>query len=82
MNNVEMVKVDSSNIKAVGYQNGDLYVEYGNGIYKYVGVPKNLFEGLVGANSKGKYMNEEIKGKFAHTKENVELNVVDKVVDE
>lgn len=69
MSGIEMIKVDSSNIRAIGYQNGDLYVEYSSGTYKYIGVPKSLFEGLVGASSKGKYMNEEIKGKYAYVKE-------------
>ena len=58
-------EVVSSNIKKVGYEGTDLLVEYLSGVqYKYKGVPKELYEKLLEADSKGRFMNSEIKGKF------------------
>jgi hypothetical protein len=56
---IEMVEVQSSNIKAVGYDSEakELYVQYSSGTYKYLGVEPIIFEGLKLAESKGKYMN-------------------------
>ena len=62
-----MVKVESSNISAVGYDMsfGALIVEYKSGNkYQYKGVPYELYENLLKAESKGRFMNENVKGKF------------------
>ena len=67
---VEGIKVESSNINKIGYgMNEDLYVEYKTGnTYKYKNVPHKLFEEFVKAESKGRFMNENIKGKFDYEK--------------
>lgn len=67
-NQVNFIKVQSSNIQEVGYLNNDLYVRYASGTYVYEGVEKSLYEGLVSSESKGKYMNEHIKGMFKYRK--------------
>lgn len=66
---MEMIKVESSNIKQIGFENGTLKVEFQNGnSYKYLEVPKQLFEDLQKAESKGKFLNENIKGKYKYDK--------------
>lgn len=62
-----MVKVESSNINAVGYDTsfGGLVVEYKSGTkYMYEKVPYELYENLLKAESKGRFVNENVKGKF------------------
>ena len=62
---MKLNEVLSSNIGKVGYDNNDLIVEYLSGAtYKYKNVPKELYENLLTAESKGRFVNSEIKGKF------------------
>jgi hypothetical protein len=63
---MEMIKVVSSNVVAVGYQGNDLYVDYKSGSYVYKDVPKKVYDGLVNAESKGKYMHANVKGKYEY----------------
>lgn len=63
---MEMIKVVSSNVVAVGYQGNDLYVDYKSGSYLYKDVPKKVYDGLVNAESKGKYMHANVKGKYEY----------------
>ena len=54
----------SSNIASIGYDvtSQILEIEFLNGtIYQYYDVPEILFEGLMSADSHGKYLNEYIK---------------------
>lgn len=65
-----MINVISSNIKAIGYDNNDLFVEFKNNtLYKYSNVPQKIFENFRSAESKGKFLNKEIKGKYSYHKE-------------
>ena len=64
-----MVKVESSNISAVGYDMsfGSLIVEYKSGTkYQYKNVPYEVYENLLKAESKGRFVNENVKGKFEY----------------
>lgn len=66
-----MVKVESSNISAVGYDMnfGSLIVEYKSGMkYQYKNVPYELYENLLKAESKGRFVNENVKGKFEYNR--------------
>lgn len=63
---MEMIKVVSSNVVAVGYKENDLYVDYKSGSYVYKNVPKKVYDGLVSAESKGKYMHANVKGKYEY----------------
>ena len=65
---MEMVSVKSSNVKAVGFEDNKLFVEYPGGTYVYEGVDKALYEKLLSAVSVGHFMNEEIKGRFNYSK--------------
>lgn len=64
MKNINMIKVESSNVKSVGYLDNNLYVEYNNREYVYENVPKVVYESLLTAPSKGKFLNEQVKGKY------------------
>ena len=62
-----MVEVTSSNIKAIDYKDGELIVEYLSGaIYKYKNVPRERFKEFMESESKGRYMNESIKGHYEY----------------
>jgi len=66
---MNLTEVNSSNINKVGYDNNDLLVEYKSGVlYKYLNVPKKLYEELLNSESKGRFMNSNIKGKFEYSK--------------
>lgn len=64
------IQVSSSNIKSIGYdkERNILEVAFKNrSVYRYYDVPEYLFEGLMEANSHGKYLNAYIKnGGFAY----------------
>lgn len=58
---MEMVPVKSSNVKAVGYADGDLTVEFvSGGRYVYHGVPAGVHAALMAAESKGAFVLREI----------------------
>lgn len=66
---MKLNEVVSSNIKGVGYENGTLLVEYlGGSRYEYENVPEELFNEMLKADSKGKFVNASIKGKFNYKK--------------
>lgn len=68
---IEMVPVESSNIESVGYdkKKNELYVEFKNGsTYKYFELPSSLHAQMLAADSKGGFLNKEIKGKFKFEK--------------
>lgn len=60
--------VNSSNVVAVAYKESNLYVEYRRGEYVYKNVPKKVYDGLLAAESKGKFMCAEVKGKYEYEK--------------
>ena len=67
MNNQELLqiirsKVDSSNILSIGHKDQYLTVEFKNhNIYCYYPVTKDGYDELMKAESKGKYLNANIK---------------------
>lgn len=65
---MNLIKVKSSNIVAVGYENNTLYVEYRSGTYSYLNVDKSVYSRLLNAESKGKFMNSEVKTKYKYKK--------------
>ena len=64
MDKLEMIKVISSNIVAIGHYDNDLYVEFESGTYVYYNVPKAVFTEMLNAESKGKYMWAHIRGQY------------------
>lgn len=66
---MNMIPVDSTNLKSVGYENNTLYVSFHNGgTYSYRGVPYSVFQELLTAPSKGKYFSRHIKLSYPYTK--------------
>lgn len=55
----------SRQVSSVIYNGQDIIVVFKNGtIYQYNKVPKKLWDGLIAAESAGKYLNSEIKGTY------------------
>ena len=68
----EMIFVDSSNIEAIGYDDNsqELHVQFLSGsCYVYYNVPREIFNNLMDAPSKGSYFNREIKGVYQYAKQ-------------
>ena len=67
----EMTFVDSSNIEAIGYDDEaqELHVRFLSGeTYVYHGVPRERFDAMMDAPSKGSFLNREVKGAFEYNK--------------
>lgn len=63
---------ESSNIAGFGYDEASetLTVEFKNGSrYDYFDVQEHTFEGMKSADSKGKYLNSEIKNKHRYARQ-------------
>lgn len=62
---MELSKVESSNIAEIGYDanTGKVRIRFksSGGLYEYDDVPKNIAEGFLLAESKGKYFHQHIK---------------------
>lgn len=59
------VPVESTSLDCVGYEDEVLEVRFNNGgVYRYYGVPKEVREGLMQADSKGRFFNAEIRGVY------------------
>ena len=68
---IQWHEVESSNLKRVGIEQGDkpgqveLYVTFKGGAeYVYHGVPATTTRELLDVDSKGKYLNEHVKGVY------------------
>jgi len=60
-----LIRVNSSAIRAVGYDGHTLAVEFHTGrIYDHPGVPYRIYAGLMQAGSKGAYYNRHIRGRY------------------
>ena len=63
--NATIIPVDSSAIRAVGYDGSTLTVEFHTGrTYDHPGVPYSVYEGLMQAPSKGSFYNSYIRGRY------------------
>lgn len=66
---MQMVPVVSSNLSAIGWDQGTLRVQFTNGgVYDYAHVPEGVFMALMSADSKGKYFAEHVKKTYQYTK--------------
>lgn len=62
---------NSTLLQAAAYQNQTAFLELefrGGAVYRYFGVPAPTYEGLLRAESKGRYFNAHIRNRFVHTK--------------
>ncbi len=63
--------VESSNLKSVGYDPATktLELEFQNGgVYQYYEVPRDVYDGLMKADSHGRYFISAIKGAYPFAK--------------
>ena len=61
--------VMSSNIKAIGWENDALEVEFIKGnVYRYKGVSKDIYESFMASESKGKHFYANVKTQFTGIK--------------
>ena len=59
-------EVESSVIRAVGHTRV-LEVEFESGrVYQYYDVPENIYNEILASDSKGRYFNQHIRGKFPY----------------
>lgn len=61
---MERMNVVSSNIRSIGYDASAmvLEVEFNNGaVYQYYNVPQYIFDGLMVADSHGRYLDQYVK---------------------
>lgn len=63
-----MKPIRSSNIEAVGYESGALYIQLRSGrVYKHTGVPEDLFRNMISASSPGNYYRGFIETMYQRT---------------
>ncbi|MFC1596178.1 helicase HerA-like domain-containing protein, partial [Candidatus Margulisiibacteriota bacterium] len=63
--------VESSNIESIGYESDSqtLEIEFLNGaVYQYFDVPEHIYNGLMAADSHGKYLAANIKGYYRYSR--------------
>lgn len=66
---MHMTPVVSTNVRAIGYEGSDLYVAFNSGgTYRYSGVPVAVYNELMSASSKGKYLHLFIKGRYPYAR--------------
>ena len=62
---VALTPVESSQIAAIGYEPGKLWVQFRRGgTYVYKDVGYGLFMELMASDSKGKFLGQNVKGKY------------------
>jgi hypothetical protein len=64
--NMTLILVNSSSIRAVGYDGYTLVVLFHTSetVYEHPGVPESVFHGLMNAEAMGAYYNRYIRGKY------------------
>jgi len=69
---IKMIPVSSENIQSVGYNSEENILRIcfiGNDIlYDYDDVPEYIYEGLLNADSKGKFHRKEIMNRYSYKK--------------
>jgi len=62
---MNLIRVSSSAIRAIGYDGSTLTVEFHSGrIYDHPGVPYHVYSDLMDAASKGRYYSRYIRGRY------------------
>ncbi len=68
---MDWISVESSNLSRVRHDENSntLEIEFiGGNVYQYFDVPKNVFNELLAAGSKGKFFHSQIKGHFRYAR--------------
>ncbi len=59
--------VYSSDIRSIGYENGTLEIEFNSGgVYQYYNVPSSIAQGLLSAQSHGRYFHRYINEHYQY----------------
>ena len=62
-----MIPVSSSNLAAVGYADGTLFIRFhSGGLYAYSNVPEHIYQALMSAPSHGKFFHAYIKNVYPY----------------
>lgn len=64
-------EVASSNVRAVGYDAGTQTLEvefHSGGVYQYYGVPVEVYDQMMQAPSKGRFVNLEIRNAYPYSR--------------
>lgn len=65
---IDLIPVESDAVSAIGYSNGTLTIQWNGGkTYNYSGVPQAVYNGLMAAESKGKYIAQHIRKQYPGT---------------
>jgi hypothetical protein len=65
------VDLQSTLLNAATYQDQNAFLDLefqGGAIYRYIGVPVQLYQGFLQSESKGRYFNQHIRSRFPYTK--------------
>ena len=66
---MNMIPVNYSNLEAVGYESGILYISFHHGgAYCYYDVPVHIYRELMQADSHGKYFHANIRNVYRYQK--------------
>lgn len=61
---MQLIPVHSSNVRAIGYENGYIEVHFHNGYaYRYPNCWEGLFQEFLNAPSKGHFVHSRLKGR-------------------
>lgn len=63
---MSLILVNSSSIRAVGYDGNHLFVQFhtSDTIYDHPGVPYDIYVSFMNASSMGAYYNQHIRGRY------------------
>ena len=62
-------ELNSSNIVSIGHDAKEQILEvefHDGGVYQYYGVPESEYTGIMNADSHGKYLHRNIKGRYSY----------------
>jgi hypothetical protein len=60
--------VVSSNVVSAGYSAGLMEVEFATGVYRYSGVPEDVYGAFLASNSKGRFVQTHLKDVYPFEK--------------
>jgi hypothetical protein len=67
MTEIKMLEVKSSNVKKIGWEKEVLRIQFNNdSMYEYYKVPKEVYENLLTAQSKGSFVSRNIARNFEY----------------
>jgi len=70
-NKIVRIAVESTGVASIGHcaENSMLEVEFRTGeVYRYFAVPRTIYEGFVGAESKGAYFHRFVRQRFPYVR--------------